>query len=114
MFAAIPSVICVGVAKSRDAAQEPTQEGQQSRASQSEMTATCSAHAFVVRSSLAHAHTLAQTLADPEAMAGVEFVALGNFSAPPEGVDPADVDLGVYSIGKPVAYPGAAPVGFHP
>ena len=40
-------------------------------------------------------------------MVGVEFVALGNFSAPPAGVDPADIDLGVYSIGKTVAYPGA-------
>lgn len=39
-------------------------------------------------------------------MVGVEFVALGNFSAPPQGVDPADVDLGIYNIGKPVAYPG--------
>ena len=47
-------------------------------------------------------------------MMGVEFVALGNFSAPPEGVDPADVDLGVYSIGKPVAYPGARSAGDRP
>jgi len=45
---------------------------------------------------------------------GVEFVALGNFSAPPHGVDPAEVDLGVYNIGKPVAYPGAASAGDQP
>ena len=40
-------------------------------------------------------------------MRGVEFVALGNFSAPPAGVNAAEVDLGIYNIGKPVAYPGA-------
>ena len=50
-----------------------------------------------------------QAMTAPDAMVGVEFVALGNFSALPQGVDPADVDLGVYNVGKPVAYPGARP-----